>query len=64
MTIYFEHVLVLYGFRQFSLFYRGMSGMLLLLVAVVIVSCAAAVLIDQLADRLRTGIRRAGASFQ
>lgn len=64
MTIYFGHVLVLYGFRRFPLFYRGMSGMLLLLVAVVVVSCAAAVLIDRLTDRLKTCFRSGVTSSQ
>lgn len=47
LTIYFEHVLVLYLFRRFSIFNRGMSGMLLLFITVVVV----ATLIASLADR-------------
>lgn len=54
MTIYFGHVLILYFFRRFSLFYRGMSGMILLLAVVVVTSCAAAVLIDSLVGMIRT----------
>lgn len=53
MTIYFEHVLVLYFFRHFSLFSKGMSGMTLLLLAVTITSCLFAVLLDRFTHMVR-----------
>lgn len=48
MTIYFEHVLVLYFFRRIPLFSQGMMGMLLLLFVVFIISCLLAIPLDKL----------------
>lgn len=39
MTVYFSHVLILYFFRHFAWFTRGMSGMLVLLLAVTVTAC-------------------------
>lgn len=48
MTIYFMHVLVLRIFRHFSIFERGMSGMLLLLAAVFVCSLFVAIFGDNI----------------
>ena len=53
LTIYFEHVFVLYFFRRFLLFYEGMFGMSLLLFAVLMISCLLAILLDGLPDLLK-----------
>ena len=62
MTIYFVHILFLRTFREFSLFERGMSGMLLLFAAVFVCSLFAAILLDhtvlKLEKRIRTIIAR------
>lgn len=52
MTIYFEHVLVLYFFRRFSFFNQGMLGMILLLLAVSLTSCLLAIPLDRLRPSL------------
>ena len=59
MTIYFEHVLVLYFFRRFSVFNQGMLGMLLLLLAVSAASCLLAVPVDRLTRMVRVQNRDA-----
>ena len=48
LTIYFEHVFVLYFFRRFPLFGQGMLGMSLLLLAVLMISCLLAIPLDGL----------------
>ena len=48
MTIYFMHVLVLRIFRHFSIFERGMSGMLFLLAAVFACSLFVAIFLDNI----------------
>lgn len=48
MTMYFEHILVLYFFRRIPLFVQGMLGMLLLLFVVFIISCLLAIPLDGL----------------
>lgn len=48
MTIYFMHVLVLRIFRHFSMFERGMSGMLLLLATVFVCSLFVAIFWDNI----------------
>ena len=48
MTMYFEHILVLYFFRRIPLFGQGMLGMLLLLFVVFIISCLLAIPLDGL----------------
>ena len=48
MTIYFMHVLVLRIFRHFSIFERGMSGMLLLLATVFVCSLFVAIFGDNI----------------
>jgi len=53
MTVYFEHVLVLYMLKRFAFFNRGMSGMLVLFLAVFIVAMLVAVLIDGFAQTLK-----------
>jgi surface polysaccharide O-acyltransferase-like enzyme len=58
MTIYFEHVLVLYFFRRVYFFRRGMSGMILLYIAVVVVAVFVAVLIDNVTKFLSRGVFR------
>jgi len=50
-TIYFEHVLVLYFFRRFSVFGRGMTGMVLLYLAVTITAAAIACPLDWVARK-------------
>lgn len=64
MTIYFEHVLVLYLLRRAAWFARGMSGMLVLLLAVTAAACLLAVPLDALQARLagRWGSRAPEAS--
>lgn len=48
LTIYFEHVFVLYFFRRFPLFSQGMLGMSLLLLAAFMISCLLAIPLDGL----------------
>jgi surface polysaccharide O-acyltransferase-like enzyme len=46
MTVYFSHILVLYVFRMNGVFQKGISGMLLLLLFVTVISIAASAAID------------------
>lgn len=46
MTVYFNHILVLYFFRRFAVFSKGMLGMLLMYTAVFITAVILAVIID------------------
>lgn len=56
LTIYFEHVLVLYFYRHFSIFRFGMLGMILLYIAVVVTATLLAILIDGFLQMLKTKI--------
>lgn len=52
LTIYFEHVFVLYFLRRFSFFNRGMSGMILLFITVIVVASLVAYCVDSLVHKI------------
>ena len=52
LTIYFEHVFVLYFLRTFSFFNRGMSGMILLFITVIVVASLVAYCVDSLVHKI------------
>jgi surface polysaccharide O-acyltransferase-like enzyme len=53
MTVYFNHILILYFFRRFAVFSKGMLGMLLLYASVLIAAVILAVIIDGLQSFIR-----------